>query len=509
MTDHFCISVTFLDRRFHGRGDGGEPEWPPSPLRLFQSLVAANSDRFDELTSAFGWLENQGPPKVLAPRFQSGQRFRLSVPNNDMDTVAEEWLKGRYYPTKKQDPVDPGTHSAFKTVHPTLMLDGETVHYFWELVGSSALDGETRDRLILAAGRINTLGWGIDTVVGEARIMTSEQKDELNGERWNPSRNITNNMLRIPVPGTFEALRSRHALFLKRVDMGAKHFIPVDPLSRFEMTGYKRPGDLIVRPYIVFHLRDDSGSFVAYPQSRLIHIAGMVRHQVIEVLKSSPPPWIENVEQWLDSYVAGHIRHRGSHRQLSYIPLPSIGHPHADHAVRRILIAAPPGDDQILKHLAIRLNGRQLEPQRGNEFARNSLPTLMKVNSDRVTVRYTEKTNIWASVTPVILPGYNDRKRTKTIKLIEKALEQSGINQPCSYEWREISWFSKSLPAYKFDREKQRIGYVRPDHLLKFPAIHLKIHFDGGMSVPGPLVVGAGRHYGLGLMAAASETGQR
>jgi len=41
MSSHFCISVTFLDPAFHGRADGGEPEWPPSPLRLFQSLVAA------------------------------------------------------------------------------------------------------------------------------------------------------------------------------------------------------------------------------------------------------------------------------------------------------------------------------------------------------------------------------------------------------------------------------------------------------------------------------------
>src|ERR1700730_13175967 len=38
---HFCLSVTFHDCRFHGRRDNGEPEWPPSPLRLFQSLVAA------------------------------------------------------------------------------------------------------------------------------------------------------------------------------------------------------------------------------------------------------------------------------------------------------------------------------------------------------------------------------------------------------------------------------------------------------------------------------------
>ena len=44
MSNQLCISVTLLDGRFHGRGDGGVPEWPPSPLRLFQALVAANGE---------------------------------------------------------------------------------------------------------------------------------------------------------------------------------------------------------------------------------------------------------------------------------------------------------------------------------------------------------------------------------------------------------------------------------------------------------------------------------
>ncbi len=43
MIRYLCISATFLDGRFHGRRDGGESEWPPSPLRLFQALVAAKT----------------------------------------------------------------------------------------------------------------------------------------------------------------------------------------------------------------------------------------------------------------------------------------------------------------------------------------------------------------------------------------------------------------------------------------------------------------------------------
>ena len=43
MPSHFCLSVCFLDAAFHGRGDSGKSEWPPSPHRVFQALVAAGA----------------------------------------------------------------------------------------------------------------------------------------------------------------------------------------------------------------------------------------------------------------------------------------------------------------------------------------------------------------------------------------------------------------------------------------------------------------------------------
>jgi len=505
MSDYFCISVTFLEPRFHGRGDGGEPEWPPSPLRLYQSLVAANTDRIGELAHALTWFEEQKPPTIFAPRFEHGAPYRLSVPNNAMDIVGKAWSRGKYFEQGNDN--DPAKHRTMKTVCPIHLIDGDVVHYCWELSDPSFLDGETHDRLVGAAERIHTLGWGIDTVIGTARILTSAQLKRLAAERWKLSDALTNNMLRTPIAGTLDALRSRHALFLKRVDIKKKHFTPVDPLSHFEMTYYRRCGDPRGRPHVIFHLRDESNSFISYPQARLIHIAGMVRHQALEAMRDSPPPWIENVAEWLDSYVAGHVKNRDAHRQLSYIPLPSIGHPHADYEVRRALISAPVGDEHILHHLAIRLNGSQLFPLRGDEFGQGSPPTLVRIGRDRVTSRYTGRANIWTSITPVILPGHNDRKKAKTVKLIEKALVQSGIEQPCSYEWREVSWFPKAVSAHKYDREKRRIGFVRPDHLLNYSAVHLKIRFTDGLYVPGPMVIGAGRHVGLGTMAHAPDNG--
>src|SRR5687768_12299628 len=101
MPAHLCLSVTFLTERFHGRGDGGEPEWPPAPFRLFQALLAASRAVWREgamterATAALRWLERQQPPEVVAPRHQVGAAPRVAVPNNDLDIIAASWARGQ------------------------------------------------------------------------------------------------------------------------------------------------------------------------------------------------------------------------------------------------------------------------------------------------------------------------------------------------------------------------------------------------------------------------------
>jgi len=165
------------------------------------------------------------------------------------------------------------------------------------------------------------------------------------------------------------------------------------------------------------------------------------------------------------------------------------------------MIVAPAGDNAWLDHLARYLAGRMLEPLRGDEFADREPPILVPARHDNIARRYTQPANVWASVTPVILPGHDDRKPDKTRKLIEKALAQSGIDQPCEFEWSAFSRFPKSLSAHKYDRQNRPAGYIRPDHLLTQTAVHLTVRFNEGVEVPGPLAIGAGRHCGLGILA--------
>src|SRR3954469_15818816 len=107
---YLLLTVRFLDDRYHGLLDrDGPPEWPPSPFRLFQALVAGVASR-GELDSALGeslaWVQTLDPPMVVAPRSRAGQVVTRFVPNNDGDKKPDrqDRLKG-------------------KTFRPTLMLD--------------------------------------------------------------------------------------------------------------------------------------------------------------------------------------------------------------------------------------------------------------------------------------------------------------------------------------------------------------------------------------------------
>src|SRR4051812_22306512 len=96
MSHYLRLSFRMLDLVFHGRGDGGAPEWPPSPLRAFQALVAAAGQRFrrdwafdDHARGPLEWLESLGAPDVIAPAGTPARTaYRLYVPNNHADIVA-------------------------------------------------------------------------------------------------------------------------------------------------------------------------------------------------------------------------------------------------------------------------------------------------------------------------------------------------------------------------------------------------------------------------------------
>lgn len=513
MTVDLCISIRFLHPYplYHGRADGEEPEWPPSPMRLFQALLNAASLRvrgrplpFD-VYETLKYLEGLRP-QIVAPRASASiVGYRAFVPHNQADLVSAAWHRGNLDESI-------ASHRMEKDVRPMRIdADGDnlpTLHYLYRL-GSGAPGPQAQLRAIRPSVRaITHLGWGIDQVVGDAVLLNSSSSLAA-GERWLPSAR-SGRRLRVHRHGSLDALCRRHEQFLGRIRGG--EWTPVAPLSVIDRVHYKRDTDPLGRPWCALKLVDLNDDTYAYPHAKLIHLAGMVRHLAIQVMKKNPPRGVREPARWVEQYVAGHReKSEGAvealHAQLSYVPLPSVGHAHTDPGVRRLMIVAPFGDDEILEHLARQLDGRRLVPERTEQL--RGPVFLSRLRHDGVIDSYTKPCRTWASFTPVILPGHDDRKPEKTRKLIRKALSQSGIDQPCEFEWSAFSHFAKSYSAYKHVRDEQakdgrrHVGYVRPGHLLELSAVHLRLTFE--QPVPGPLTIGAGRHCGFGLLVGLDD----
>ncbi len=284
MSSYFCVSVRFLQPFFHGRTDGDKPEWPPSPFRLFQALVAAAAAqgnqrmRLEHAVPALRWLERRTPyPLIVATPGQPAQTgYRIYFPDNVGDVLAVAWGRGAK--------ADIAEYRDKKDVLPT-NLEGNAVHYLFPIAANDAELAEHRHCLLAAARSITHLGWGIDMVTADASILTQEAVGALAGEHWLPDEDPATVSLRVPIDGTLDDLMRKYDVFLNRIVFDGhdkKFFVkPVPPLSAFRVVGYRRVTEPPPRNWAGFALYEpDSDRRRSFSALRAIAVAGMFRSLV-------------------------------------------------------------------------------------------------------------------------------------------------------------------------------------------------------------------------------------
>lgn len=497
MTNFLCISVRFLDPApaFHGRRDGGEPEWPPSPLRLFQALLDAAANRwrstaFQEYANpALLWLESLPLPIIVTPNHVVGEPFRISVPNNDMDSPATVWARGQE-PVKPHRPENLRTMKAVCPIH-LRGSDGDenSVQFLYLLPDDRTEFDRHYGTLQSAARSITHLGWGIDMAVGDVQELTQEDVDRRPGERWQPV-SVGGTPLRVPTEGTLANLASKHEQFLGR--LSGNGFKPVAPLSAFRVVGYRRTSDTFVRPFAAFKLlHPEDDRWALFPAARANCTAAMTRHAAAAAAAHQP-------QDWVDSYVHGH-RSAGDDMKprFSYLPLPTIERRGPDSLVvggiRRAIVT------ELVEAPSSHLGwARQMLPGQFliDETTRDKKAMLAPLSDrDWVLQQYTGRSAIWATTTPVVLPGCDDGKFSKTEKLFLKALSHAGYSPDAlaELEYRNVAFW----PGVDLARRFHRADYLRKDH---WSVYHMRIRWRTSML--GPIALGAGRHCGLGIFAA-------
>ena len=157
--------------------------------------------------------------------------------------------------------------------------------------------------------------------------------------------------------------------------------------------------------------------------------------------------------------------------------------------IRRVLIAEPYGDDGSHAAWASRrLFGQELvESTRHKALTRLARP---EADDKRMEAAYTKSSKTWTSVTPVVLPGFDEGKYEKALGLLRKAVQQAGLNA------ETIEDVNLRKAPFWPGSEHPRL-YFRPEYLRGLPAWHVHLRFYE--TVPGPLAIGSGRHFGLGL----------
>jgi CRISPR-associated protein Csb2 len=479
MSEWLSIAVTFPNGRYHGL------EWPPSPARLFQALLAGAMtgryrEKWEEARPILEWLERQPAPVIVAGVAHRAEAYRLAVPNNDLDVAGRQWQKGK--------PYDASLLRTLKTVRPHEMRGEEGaphVRYLW------AVEDTTQDwvsRLRALADCLHTLGWGIDMAYANTALLQESELRQLPGERWLPG-GATGEARKVPLEGSLDDLRAVYERFKNRISASG-----VDPNTRptvYGVQSYRREGQG-VRPWAGFSLlkRDGSGA-LAYDGRDTMVVAAWLRHGCAAALAEEGES-----EDWINRYVHGHDPDGVPGQRMSFVPLPTIakGHPHTDGRIRRALVTEPvESQGTAVDLLRIKLAGEVITGDGGM----GGCQLTRSEGQDSVWELYLRMSRVWRTVTPMVLHGHNSLRGKlsihKTERLLLEALENSG------YPARVVETVTfQPAPLWRGTQAAREIRV--PEHLERWPRYHVEVRFRE--SIGGPVLAGIGRHCGIGVFAA-------
>ncbi len=445
--------------------DGTPPEWPPCPARLFSALVAGAEAEGDE---AFRWLETQPLPIIHAGE------TALSDPQ-------PQWLVTNRIQAGGGSANHPGRKNVERARY-RCWLERPSVSYHWP---QAQPDPETVRTLDEAARRVHYLGRPTSPVAIRVHADPPPPSDDAT---WRPgAEGLERVRLRVPYPGFFDQLRDAY-----------EHGHRVDPpiYEHYEPPGAAPPALEEVEPaaspwahFLVLPLT----TRVWIPGERTLEVTGALRAVVLDLVGHSCPT--------ISPLVSGH---GAPPPHCAYLALPFTGHEHADGHLLAVAIAVPP-DQHAMRQIrdALDPSGKgtyaiELRNVRGTRSLRfeHNPASLTRVPWGARAERWVKAATRWRTVLPAVLDRAPSRRLTEEEAVLE-TVRNAGLAQ----------W----LTAVEVQRAPFRQGdlALRPSHVRRNgtdrarPYRHLRLHFD--RPVRGPVVLGALRHFGLGLCVPDEE----
>jgi CRISPR-associated protein Csb2 len=494
------IMVRFHDGRYHGTGD-----WPPSPARLFQALVAGigqDGPLGDDSSKPLQWLEELDPPVIAAPLMIEGQAVTNFVPNNDLDAVGG-------------DPLRIGSIRTAKVWKPKLFDQEAAFLYAWRFDDTDDSLAQAR-RIGEYAERLYQLGRGIDQAWAIGEITEPQKLDELliayRGVVHRPTDGRHGTILASPQPGSLKSLKDRYTAMSRRFKaqgqgQSAKLKFAQAPKPRFTPTVYDSPPNRQV-----FELRfgTNQTDLIAWPISRISSLVVAIRDGAVAKLKLALPEQEPQIEKCLVGRKADGTDDVPKAARVRILPLPSIGHAYVDHAIRRVLVEVPAGclvrsDDVFWAFSGLELTGADSASCPDSVLTATSDDSMLRHYGldDQAFAR-------WRTITPAALPEPVKRRRIEPTRRTaeakrgaERASEQqraaASVVQALRHADVRVQVDSIRVQREPFDAKGERVEAFAPGTRFQKERLwHVEVTFKEPIS--GPLVLGDGRYYALGLM---------
>ena len=503
------IRALLLTLRFHDGRYHGLPDWPPSPARLFQALVAgvARGAALEPADAeALEWLEKRDAPIVAAPKVMQGQGYLHYLPNNDLDAVGG-------------DPRSMGKiRTAKKTIRPMLFDAGAPLLYLWFFDSS---DEMLAGHICTITERLYQLGRGVDMAWAQAEILDIKEAErrlnEHGGTLHRPTASNSGVLQACPGPGSLKSLIERYKAMGKRFrhevkDEKIQYAFTQPPKPRFRQIAYDSPP-----ARLLYDLRDlaKTSEFQPWPLTGIVRLTEAVRDRAAERLAVALPAKAACIER-----VFGRVRELSAAdkaQRIRIAPLPSIGHPNAESSIRRVLVEVPPNCPLPVDDLKWAFSGLHFgsDPETG-EIRDDSLPMLIEADDRRMLDHYGVERNgkqtfyLWRTVTPAALPERAARRRidsasrNETAKGARERLEEETRAAGAVRQALRHAGIETTVAAVRVQREPFRArgaraeAFARDTRFSRHRLWHVEVAFTE--SRDGPVLIGDGRYLGLGLM---------
>jgi len=447
----FAFTVHYLSGRAYASDyrERERPEWPPHPARFFSAMVAAlyESQLGTEARDALLWLETLGPPQINADEAWARNHVTTYVPTNEEAQDSVPSLRN----LKKQG-----------RSFPSATLKAPLAHFIWSLKDEKHREEFSRYEAALRdiASRVTYLGSSASLV--SVSLTTSPPEATLLPDEKGEVA------LRTVSAGRLEELETSYRLGQRPSNGNFQFYRPALPPQSEEVIP-----ESMFKDFITFRLHS------ILPIKAAVLLTKTVRSEVARLMGVQAETLIEG---------------RGHHPHCAFVALPDVGFKYSDGHLLGFAVLIPKGLKDEERRAVFRALAK-LDLLRLGDVGEFQVEW---IEGDTSTRGLQERTwrrpgKVWESVTPVLFDRYPKAGKIghSAEDIIAESCVHVGLPSPENVYVKKFSSLSGVPPAHPNSFP------LTGDRMNRYAA-HVRIEFAN--EVRGPVVMGAGRYDGFGLM---------